>query len=45
MAIIDEAMRLNEQGGELSEIHRQTEAELDKLWPLLQSFKLEQQAA
>lgn len=40
MAIIDEAMRLNQQGGDLREIMARTYAKLDELWPLLQSMKI-----
>ena len=38
--IIDEAMTLNAQGGDLSKIISSTNAKLDELWPLLQTFSV-----
>lgn len=40
MAVIDEAMRLNEEGGDLRDIVGSTNAKLEELWPLLQTFKV-----
>lgn len=40
MVIIDEAMRLNEQGGDLSKIVERTHAKLDELWDYLQTLEV-----
>jgi hypothetical protein len=40
ISIIDKAMMFNEEGGEISEIRRKTVEELEKLWPLIQEFKI-----
>lgn len=40
MEIVDEAMRLDQQGGDLREIVARTRAKLDELWPLLQSMTI-----
>lgn len=39
--IIDEAMRNNEKGGELSKIREETCKSLEKLYPLIQSLKFD----
>lgn len=40
MEVVDEAMRLNSEGGDLREIWKNTYNKLDELWPLLQSMKI-----
>lgn len=40
MEIIDEAMRLNQQGGELGEIERSTNAKLGELWDFMQTLTI-----
>lgn len=44
MRIIDEAMAANEQGGDLSKIIASTNAKLDELWSLLQTFNVRRAA-
>lgn len=36
--IVDEAMRLNSEGGDLATIQKNTHEKLDELWPLLQTM-------
>lgn len=40
MAIIDAAMKANEQGGEINAIEAATNAELEKLWHYLQTLEV-----
>ena len=40
MAIIDEAMRLNEQGGDLSKIIAETHVKLDELWDYVTTLSI-----
>ncbi len=39
MAIIDRAMRIDEEGGDVSEIHKRKIAEIEKIHPFLQNLK------
>ena len=40
MAIIDEAMRLNQQGGDLSKIIAETHVKLDELWDYVTTLSI-----
>lgn len=40
MEIIDLAMKFSEQGGDISKIRENTARELEKLWPLFQTFSV-----
>jgi hypothetical protein len=40
LAIIDAAMRADEQGGRVSKIEADTHRELERLWPLFQTFQV-----